>query len=843
MREKISKNSKNKSRIGVSLIFLLMLLMTTFSAVFADYTQMPDRNTYTEVGISPKTIGLGQEALINIMTYPGPSGPTYEAQSLVSGLTGGFSNITITITKPNGQTETYMPTDETLQRAGINIPGQAEIVGHLQFYYKPEMTGTYNFTANFPGKTYTTDNQHANLNYSVYYKPSESTLTATLTVVNEIVLAGLLNGYPWLPLPKDYWQNPVSTNNRDWFAISGDWVQARYNILGTNYNPYSTAPTSSHIIWANQVSQGGIIGGIWGSLPYGGGNGAGGIILDGKIYQNSKNGYYDCIDLRTGKLLWTAPGNINGAQRYKAPYQTEAQANQGAISEWLWSGIGGSNTGTGPTSWLQYNPYNGDLLRNITNVPKDLMSIKYDDGSPIFWCVQGNLSLFNTSEPMKLPYLNLIKWDLSKLTDTVVYSQVNTNDWARGVVWNVSIMQDDQVSIGDNNFQGVKSFPYDEAGVVIVRSRNAMQTMAGYDMETGAFLWKNNATVLNIDVRDEGIATSSAGPMIMADGASNNFVAYNVKTGQEIWRAPSGELPWGMLPAYTFVHNNGVTFMGSYDGHVYAYNITDGKQIWKSDYVGAEDESIYNNQPFNGAAIGADGILYYSTATTYSLMPRTRFHELIAINETTGQFLWRLPIGMNPTAIADGYLIATDSENGMQYSIGKGQTQTTITAPLTTTTTGTSILIQGSVLDLSPGAPNTPAISDTDMDEWMDYLYGQNASLINSPPMPHGVDVRLTAVDSNGNQIDIGTVTSDSSGLYKVMWTPDTEGEYTIYATFDGSNSYWGSYATTALGVAQATDSSTQTATDYTLPIIGSAVAVIIAVVLATVLILKKKQL
>ncbi|MCL1976835.1 MAG: hypothetical protein FWG55_01810, partial [Candidatus Bathyarchaeota archaeon] len=62
MREKISKNSKNKSRIGVSLIFLLMLLMTTFSAVFADYTQMPDRNTYTEVGISPKTIGLGQEA-------------------------------------------------------------------------------------------------------------------------------------------------------------------------------------------------------------------------------------------------------------------------------------------------------------------------------------------------------------------------------------------------------------------------------------------------------------------------------------------------------------------------------------------------------------------------------------------------------------------------------------------------------------------------------------------------------------------------------------------------------------------------------------------------------------
>ncbi|MDR2707815.1 MAG: PQQ-binding-like beta-propeller repeat protein [Nitrososphaerota archaeon] len=797
---------------------------------------MPDRDTYTEVGVSPKIVGLGQDALINIMTYPGPSGPTYEAQSLVEGLLGGFSNISITVTKPNGQTETFMPIDETLERAGIVVPGQAEIVGHLQFYYKPDQIGTYSFTASFPGKTYTTDNQYANFDYSVYYKPSESTQIATLTVVEDQQLAGLLNGYPWSPLPNDYWQNPVSTNNREWYEISGDWVQSRYNILGSNYNPYSTAPTSSHILWANQVSLGGLVGGMWGSLPYAGGGGAGGIVLDGKIYQAGKSGYFDCVDLRTGKLLWSAPGSINGAQRYYPTYQTGGQTNEGAISAWLWSGISGSNTGTGATNWLQYNPYNGDLTRNITNVPRDIMYTKYEDGSPIFWCVQGNLALFNTSVPMKLPYLNLIKWDLSQLTNTVGYSQVNTNNWTQGVVWNVTIMQDDQVSIGDNNFQGVKPFPYDEAGVVIVRSRNAIQTMAGYDMETGAFLWKNNATVLNIDVRDEGIATSPAGPMIMADGASNNFVAYDVKTGRELWRAPSGELPWGMLPAYTFVHHNGVTFMGSYDGHVYAYNVTNGNLVWKSEYIGADDETIYGNQPYTGSAVGANGILYYSTATVYSLMPRTRFHEIVAINETTGQFLWKLPIGMNPTAVVNGYLIATNSENGMQYGIGKGQTQTTITAPLTTVAAGTSVLIQGSVFDMSPGAPNTPAVSDANMDEWMDYLYGQNATLINNPPAPEGVSIRLTAIDQNGNPTDLGTVTSDSSGLYKTMWTPDNEGAYTIYATFDGSNSYWGSYATTALGVAQADKT-----TNYTWIIIGASIAIIVAVVLATIIVLKKK--
>jgi outer membrane protein assembly factor BamB len=814
------------------------MMTATFSVAFGQYTKMPDRNTYTEVGVSPKTIGLGQEATINIITYPGPSGPTYEAQSLVGGLLGGFSDISITITKPNGQTETFMPIDETLQRAGIEIPGQAEIVGHLQFPFKPDQIGTYSFTASFPGKTYTTDEQYANFNYSVYYKPSQSTQIATLTVVEDTILAGILNGYPWSPLPTDYWKNPVSTNNREWAAISGDWVQSVYNILGTRYNPYSTAPTSSHILWANQVSLGGLVGGMWGSLPYAGGGGAGGIVLDGKIYQaGSKSGYFDCVDLQTGKLLWSAPGSINGAQRLYMPYQTgEAQSNEGAISAWLWSGIGGSGTGTGPTSWLQYNPYNGDLLRNITNVPRDIMSVKYEDGSSVFWCVQGNLALFNTSVPMKLPYLNLIKWDLLEMTNRVGYSQINTNDWNNGVVWNVSIMQDDQISIGDNNFRGGTPVPYDEAGVVVVRTPNAMQTMAGYDMETGAFLWKNNATVLNIDVRVEGIATSPAGPLIMADGASNNFVAYDVKTGREIWRAPTGELPWAMLPAYTFVYNNGVTFMGSYDGHVYAYNITNGNLVWKSEYLGEEDETIYGNHPYTGASVGANGVLYYSTATVYSLMPRTRFHEIVALNETTGQFLWRLPIGMNPTAVADGYLIATDSENGMQYGIGKGQTKTTITAPLTTITKGTNVLIQGSILDMSPGSPNTPAISDANMDEWMDYLYGQNATLLNNPPTPQGVNIRLTAIDQNGNPTDLGTTTSDSSGLYKIMWTPDTEGAYTIYATFDGSNSYWGSYATVALGVTQADKT-----TNYTWQIIGSAIAIIIAVIIATFLILKKK--
>jgi hypothetical protein len=133
------------------------------------------------------------------------------------------------------------------------------------------------------------------------------------------------------------------------------------------------------------------------------------------------------------------------------------------------------------------------------------------------------------------------------------------------------------------------------------------------------------------------------------------------------------------------------------------------------------------------------------------------------------------------------------------------------------------------------------------MSIWMDYLYGQNATLLNNPPRASGVTVRLSALDPNGNIVDLGSVTIDSGGLCKKLWTPTTAGEYTIYATFDGSNSYWGSYAETGLGVSAASSATSstaenaQTAPDNIPYVIGAAIAIIIAVAVATVLILRKR--
>ena len=101
------------------------------------------------------------------------------------------------------------------------------------------------------------------------------------------------------------------------------------------------------------------------------------------------------------------------------------------------------------------------------------------------------------------------------------------------------------------------------------------------------------------------------------------------------------------------------------------------------------------------------------------------------------------------------------------------------------------------------------------MSDWMQYLYMQKPC----PADVEGVEVVLTTLDPNGNSYEIGRVKSDSTGMYKLLWEPPVQGEYTIIATFEGSYSYWASYAETAIGVTEA-------------PLITTEMAIILAAVI-----------
>jgi len=95
---------------------------------------------------------------------------------------------------------------------------------------------------------------------------------------------------------------------------------------------------------------------------------------------------------------------------------------------------------------------------------------------------------------------------------------------------------------------------------------------------------------------------------------------------------------------------------------------------------------------------------------------------------------------------------------------------------------------------------SVPAISDEDQSAWMEYVYQQQAK----PKDAEGVEVVLTTLDPNGNTYEVGKATSSMSGVFGCAFEPPVPGLYKIIATFEGSDSYYRSYAETYINVEEA---------------------------------------
>ena len=139
-----------------------------------------------------------------------------------------------------------------------------------------------------------------------------------------------------------------------------------------------------------------------------------------------------------------------------------------------------------------------------------------------------------------------------------------------------------------------------------------------------------------------------------------------------------------------------------------------------------------------------------------------------------------------------------------------------------------------------------PVCSDASMSGWMGYVYQQQAA----PTDFTGVPVQLAVLDSNGNHYPIGTAFTDEYGTYSLTWTPTITGNYTIFATFAGTNGYWQSSAVTHVfaGSPAATSAPTPspvtglaTMSGVTIGIAAATIAIIIAIAIVGLLLLRKK--
>jgi hypothetical protein len=295
------------------------------------------------------------------------------------------------------------------------------------------------------------------------------------------------------------------------------------------------------------------------------------------------------------------------------------------------------------------------------------------------------------------------------------------------------------------------------------------------------------------------------------------WVGIDMSTGDQIWGPTSPETPaWNYYTGTTGLTNPigvayGHLYVGGYGGVLRAYDLKTGNV----DFTYGNDpndprnstytpETAYGDYPTQVAAI-ADGKVYLVEEEHSLNAPAYHGAKTRCVNATTGELLWEM-YGLSSwqeQAVADGYYVWFNLNDQRVYAIGPGPSSTSVAASPSVTAQGNSVLITGTVLDQSPNPDlmGTAAISDADQGSWMDYMVTKTAV---KPADATGVTVLLQTLDPNGNFYDIGTVTSDSSGMFKLLWEPPVPGEYIIYATFAGSQSYGPSSAETAIGVKEA---------------------------------------
>ncbi|HEX9262592.1 MAG TPA: PQQ-binding-like beta-propeller repeat protein, partial [Candidatus Bathyarchaeia archaeon] len=350
---------------------------------------------------------------------------------------------------------------------------------------------------------------------------------------------------------------------------------------------------------------------------------------------------------------------------------------------------------------------------------------------------------------------------------------------------------------------------------------------------------------------------------IIADKETAVMYGYSLTDGSFLWGPKGPATAYAYFRTFPAVAYGKIYFTG-YGGILYAYDVKTGDLLWTYGNGGP------GNSTFGGLEVSygyyptfidviADGKVFLGTTEHSPNSPYYKDAKYRAINATDGTEVWTLMgwgTGMDTTydRVADGFFVFMNSYDMQVYSVGKGPSALTVEAPMSAIAKGSSLVIRGTVTDVSAGTkqkeqaarfPNgVPAVSDESMEAWMEYVYMQKPKPVDAT----GVPIDLNVVDANGNFREIGTTTSNN-GFFTFNWKPDIEGQYIVYASFAGSESYWPSNAMTSFVVDPAaptptsTETPTQSAADmYFVPAVAAiTIVIIIGFAILAILMLRKR--
>ena len=855
----------NKKKMKTNKIFA-MLIILAFAVSIIPMTQVkaqtaPTVKTYPVGDVVPNPTGVGQQVLVKF-------GILQQAGSV----NFGWTRLTVTVVKPDGTTETLGPfnTDST---------------GSSGTLYTPTQVGNYTFTTHFPQQTNPVD--YFNMEGGNMILAGTVLLASTsdpyvLTVTNEPrpIRSGVA-------LPTEYWSRPIDAQLREWYSISGNWVGVpdqnnNYWVSNALYNDY--APESAHVLWANQLTTGGLSGGLWGDgqVPAASESGdayegkfPGSIILNGVLYymrtDPGTQSTLFAVDLHTGKTLWTS-NDISlsfGQIFYFNSYNVDG------IYTYLWQETSTMNPDfSSNTTYTAFDPFDGNQQMQIKNVPSGVRAYGPSGEILIYQIDYANkwMALWNSTD-CGLQNAVIGTPDYGSWGNTAHGTALGPGlDGAnpRCYSWNVSIPAG--LIAGTSFFAPIlKVYPDRVMSMDFNATQVRVWALSTALGSRGTLLfdktWQAPAEWLaGTNTLNYVGATSEVknGVIALWDKELRTHYAFSTETGNYLWAtAPEAwqdAYGWGNAE-HTWYFAYGKLYSVGIGGIVYAYDLATGKTTWTYTMSDPYNEPVTGNNWWGWIDLIVDGKIYVGSLEHSAENPVPRGAPYICINATDGSEIWRVNGMFRETRwggngiIGDSIITTMDTYDQRIYAIGKGPTAITVDAPNIGVPSGNSLVIRGTVTDTSPGTndnsmktrfPNgVPAVSDESQSEWMLYVYKQ----FDRPSNATGVPVIIDVIDANGNSRNIGATISDSNGAYSFSWMPDIPGKYSVFVTFTGSKAYYGSSAESAFVVDSAPDATVaptehpaSMADQYFLPLsIGMILAILVIGAILALLLLRKR--
>ena len=864
---KIDRRKSVATAVSLFMMFAMAFSLAALPAATAQST----RKTFAYIGATPNPVGVGQETLLHV-------GITQQLQRA----THGWEGLTVTVKRPDGKTETLGPfrTDAT---------------GGTGYVYVPDQVGNYTLQTHFPQQVTTEDKQAGGTPVGTVMLASDSDIL-TLVVLEEPI-----EYHPGYPLPTEYWTRPIDSQLREWASISGNWLWGDRQLPNNFVTGNDDAPETAHILWAKPLTTGGLVGEPFGEHSFEIGDAyegkfTGSIILAGKLYYEkyaNPDQYKEtaCVDLRTGEELWsrTLLNNLTvtrGQLMYWDTYDYHG------VYDYLWA-TGNAATRsylgfTASNSWHAFDPFTGDYVYTLHSLPSG--TIRYGPKGEIliytFSLRGGYMTMWNSTNIPEL-YASTEYGDMAWGQWKAPTGKIVNATAPHGVTYVRQPYNPPSLPTGLAGYQWNVTIPTGLPGSVIsvlVEDRVVGGSFSttevnlwslNLDPDNGAIgkvlfdeTWKapaewaaGNVSVVWAATSDEG----KDGVLVLSEKETRQNYGFSIETGKFLWvTEPRGYLDvWAMGLAATSMRSvnqiaYGKFYAGSYAGVLYCYDVKTGELLWTYDAVDPLNEVLWgNNWPLYPLCI-TDGKIYLRHAEHSPVDPRPRGAPFICLNATTGEEIWRIDGAFRGThwggypVIGDSIIATMDTYDQRVYAIGKGPSATTVTAPDIGVQLGKSVLVRGMVTDISPGTkdagltmrfPNgVPAVADENMSDWMLYVYKQ----FPRPTNVIGVEVIVAVIDPNSNCYEVALTRTDADGFFRTTFVPEVPGEYTIIADFAGSESYWHSYAKTAVYVEEAPAASPEPTPVPQAPVetyfAVSTIAIIVAIVVGFALLLLRKR-